>query len=61
LKLKLIEEVTSLAKKYFSDSHSTGLYVLLANIILSLLQDQLVSFGIAAGGIFLIMTLAFRD
>ncbi len=61
LKLRLIEEVTALAKKHFSDAHSTGLYVLLANIILSLLEDQLVSFGIAAVGIFLMMTLAFRD
>ncbi len=61
LKLRLIEEVTALAKKHFPDAHSTGLYVLLANIILSLLEDQLVSFAIAAVGIFLMMTLAFRD
>ncbi len=61
LKLKLIEEVTALAKKYFPDSRSTGLYVLLANIILSLLEDQLVSFAIAALGIFFMMSLALRN
>ncbi|MBL4884587.1 MAG: MMPL family transporter [Planctomycetaceae bacterium] len=61
LKLQLIEEVTTVAQKYFPDAQSTGLYVLLANIILSLLEDQLVSFGIASVGIFLMMSLAFRD
>ena len=61
LKLKMIDSVTALAKKYFPDAHSTGLYVLLANIILSLLEDQLTSFAIAAVGIFLMMTLAFRN
>ncbi len=61
LKLQMIEEVTQTAQKYFPDAKCTGLYVLLANIILSLLSDQVVSFTLAACGIFIGMTIAFRS
>ncbi|HCS54548.1 MMPL family transporter [Rubinisphaera sp.] len=61
LKLQMIDEVTRTAQKYFPEAKCTGLYVLLANIILSLLSDQVVSFTLAACGIFLSMTIAFRS
>jgi len=60
-KLQMIDEVTRVAREYFPDAKTTGLYVLLANIILSLLSDQVVSFSLAAIGIFLCMTIAFRS
>ncbi len=60
-KLQMIDEVNRVAREYFPDAKTTGLYVLLANIILSLLSDQVVSFSLAAIGIFLCMTIAFRS
>lgn len=61
VKLKLIGEVEDISRKYFPDAEATGLYVLLANLISSLLDDQLVSFLLAAGGVSLMMSLAFRS
>lgn len=60
LKLQMIDQVVQTAEQHFDDVRVTGLYVLLANIILSLLGDQLVSFSLAAVGIFLMMSIAFR-
>ena len=60
-KLKLISDVTALTRKEFPESRVTGLFVLLAYLIESLLKDQLVSFAIAAGGIFLLMSFAFHS
>lgn len=40
---------------------ATGLYVLLARLIDNLLEDQLISFAWAAGGIFIMLTIAFRS
>ena len=40
---------------------ATGLYVLLAFLIDNLLKDQLVSFALAATGIVIMMTIAFRS
>ncbi len=60
-KLALIDRVVQVTETHFDDVRVTGLYVLLANIILSLLGDQLVSFSLAAAGIFLMMTIAFRS
>ena len=60
-KLALVDDVTQTARTIFPEAKATGLYVLLANIIKSLLNDQLVSFGIAAIGIALMMTIAFRS
>jgi len=51
----------------FSETHdvgetsASGMFVLMTEIIQSLLQDQLLSFLWATGGIFLCMTLAFRS
>lgn len=60
-KLKLIERVQKTAGETFGEAKCTGLFVLLAHLIESLLDDQLVSFGFAAAGIFLMMSIAFRS
>jgi predicted RND superfamily exporter protein len=68
-KLELIAEVKELAQ-YWADERLaqdfpsarvkvTGLFVLLAHLIQSLLSDQVVSFSIAAAGIGGMMTVAF--
>lgn len=70
-KLELIAEVQQVAQDW-ADEHLkdefpnaevkvTGLFVLLAHLIRSLLGDQLVSFLIAAVGIFGMMTVAFSS
>jgi predicted RND superfamily exporter protein len=60
-KLQLIEDVEELVNEEFSETDATGLYVLLAFLIDSLLRDQLVSFALAATGISLMMMVAFRS
>lgn len=60
-KLQLIHDVQATAQKDFPEAKVTGLFVLLTFLIESLLKDQLVSFAIAAGGIFLFMSFAFRS
>ncbi len=61
IKLKLIEAVETTARKHFPKAQATGLYVLLANLISSLLNDQAVSFSLAAVGVSLTMAIAFRS
>lgn len=61
VKLKLIERVEEVAQGYFPEAKATGLYVLLANLISSLLADQIVSFGLAATGVAITMGIAFRS
>ncbi|MEW4488636.1 MMPL family transporter [Thalassoglobus sp. JC818] len=61
VKLKLIEEVEEVARQYFPDARASGLYVLLANLIKSLLNDQLLSFVIAALGITGTIAFALRS
>lgn len=48
-------------RKQIPTATASGLYVLLANIIVSLLSDQLKSFLVASTGILLCMTVAFRS
>ncbi len=65
-KLRLIAAAQKIASdNLLPDSHvdakATGLFVLLAFLIESLLRDQLVSFVLAAIGIGSMMTLAFRS
>ena len=60
-KLSLIRQVERVAKQEFPEVKVTGLFVLLTFLIESLLSDQLVSFGLAATGIGVMMTLAFRS
>jgi uncharacterized protein len=61
IKLKLIEQVHSAAKKQFPYAKVTGLYVLLANVITSLMDDQLTSFLTSALGIFVCVWIATRN
>lgn len=68
-KLNLIARVEEIAREEFPPGEypgseppkATGLFVLLAHIIESLLSDQLVSFAWATAGIFVMMTVAFRS
>jgi predicted RND superfamily exporter protein len=63
VKLRLIAEVEEITRQHFpdADAEAAGLYVLLANLITSLLGDQLVSFGISGIGICITMAIAFRS
>lgn len=67
-KRELIERVEGIAREEFSELkpgerpvEATGLYVLLTFLIESLLRDQVVSFVLAAIGIVLMVSLAFRS
>lgn len=60
-KIQLIETVDRVAHEEFQDAKTTGLFVLLAYIIESLMRDQVVSLALAAAGIGGMMTLAFRS
>lgn len=60
-KLQLISQVEQTARQVFPEAEATGLFVLLAHLVESLLHDQLVTFGLAAAGIVLVMTIAFRS
>ncbi len=67
-KLELIAAVEQQTKAAFGDlehgefqAEVTGFYVLLANLIHSLLRDQWLCFAIATSGIVLMMTIAFRS
>ncbi|MEX1098187.1 MAG: MMPL family transporter [Planctomycetales bacterium] len=57
----LVEAALRTAREEFPDPKATGPFVLLAELISSLLDDQLASFGIAVSGIGLMMVLAFRS
>jgi hypothetical protein len=61
IKLALIEQVESTARGVFPEARTTGLYVLIARLITSLLGDQVNSFALASLGIVAAMTLAFRN
>ena len=60
-KLQLIENVETVARQTFPEAQATGLFVLLAHLIESLLSDQLVSFIIAAIGVAVVVAIAFRS
>ncbi|MEX0718477.1 MAG: MMPL family transporter [Planctomycetaceae bacterium] len=57
----LIAAVRETAREEFPDAKTTGPFVLLAELISSLLDDQLASFAIAVAGIGLMMMIAFRS
>ena len=61
IKLQLIDDVEAITREVFPDATATGLYVLLANLISSLLSDQMLSFFIAVLGIVLTMSFALRS
>lgn len=66
-KKQLIEEVQRLAQAAFPAKGTspaaevTGFFVLLTNLIDSLLADQWLTFGLASGGIFLMLIFALRS
>lgn len=60
-KLELIRNVEATAREIFPDARATGLYVLLANLIKTILGDQLVSAVIAAAGIVGCVWIEFRS
>jgi predicted RND superfamily exporter protein len=59
VKLALIEKVQEVTRRTFPDAEVTGLYVLLANLIQSLLRDQLVSFGLSVALIIVCVWIPF--
>ena len=60
-KLALIEEVTSAAQNVYPEARPTGLFILLANLVGSILRDQWVSFLVAGAGIWLAISIAYRS
>ena len=61
VKLELIRQAEETTRKYFPEGQATGLYVLLANLISSLMADQLESAFISVAGITLCVWLAYRS
>lgn len=59
-KLALIDEVRATSRRHFPEAEVTGLYVLLANLIQSLLRDQLTSFALSMILIVACVWAAFR-
>jgi predicted RND superfamily exporter protein len=66
-KLRLIERVEAICDEEFPSSSQnegpvvTGFYVLLANLVTSVLHDQWTTFGLALAGIGIMLCLAFRS
>jgi predicted RND superfamily exporter protein len=56
----LIEDVTRISREEFAEAEVTGFFVLLTNLIDSVVRDQWTTFGVALAGIGLTMLLAFR-
>jgi predicted RND superfamily exporter protein len=60
-KRRLIEEVTRIAREEFPDAEVTGFFVLLTNLIDSVVRDQWTTFAVALAGIGITMLFAFRN
>lgn len=60
VKLELIRRVEEVSRRSFPEARVTGLYVLLANLIQSLLRDQLTSFGLSLVLVVVCVWVAFR-
>jgi predicted RND superfamily exporter protein len=58
-KSRLIDEVTRISREEFQGAEVTGFFVLLTNLIGSVIRDQWLAFGVALTGIGLTMLLAF--
>lgn len=58
-KIKVIDEVSAVTEDVFPKAEVTGYYVLLTNLIESLLGDQWKTFGVAAIAILAMMAIAF--
>lgn len=61
VKLRLIDDVTRLARRHFPEARTTGLYVLLANLISSIQRDQFISSILSAMGVFGCIALMHRS
>jgi predicted RND superfamily exporter protein len=59
-KTHLIENVTRIVREEFPEAQVTGFFVLLTNLILSILRDQWLAFLVSTAGISACMLLAFR-
>ena len=60
-KRELIEQVKRISREEFPEAEVTGFFVLLTNLISSIIRDQWRTFGLAMGGIGLTMLIAFRQ
>ncbi|MCG8450671.1 MAG: MMPL family transporter, partial [Pirellulales bacterium] len=60
-KTRMIRQVQNIATEAFPAAQVTGYYVLLNQLIESLLRDQWTTFGVAAAAILLMMIVAFRS
>ncbi|TWU28117.1 efflux RND transporter permease subunit [Bythopirellula polymerisocia] len=60
-KAELIAQVRKVTAEEFPQAQATGFYVLLTQLIESLLRDQWTTFAAATVGIFVVMVLAFRS
>ena len=60
-KQRLIDAVTSAARREFPEANITGLFVLLTHLIDSLLHDQWVELLVAGAGLMAMMMLAYRS
>ncbi len=60
-KSQIIEEVTRISQEEFPQAQATGFFVLLTQLINSIVRDQWVTFSIAIVGIGIMMLVAFRS
>ena len=60
-KFELIERLEGIADSHFDDTQVTGYFVLLSQLIDSVLRDQWKAFATAVMGIGILMYIAFRD
>jgi predicted RND superfamily exporter protein len=59
-KRRLIDEVTRISREEFPEAEVTGFFVLLTNLIDSIVRDQWNTFAVALAGIGITMLIAFR-
>ncbi|MEM7453719.1 MAG: MMPL family transporter [Planctomycetota bacterium] len=60
-KVELIEQIESTSQEKFDSAKIAGYFVLLANVVQSLLADQWTTFALSIIAIFVIMSVAFRS
>lgn len=60
-KREIIARAETIAREEFPEAKASGLYVLLVFLVESLLRDQVTSFALAAIGVLLVMSIAFRS
>lgn len=60
-KQRLIAQIERISREEFPQAEVTGFFVLLTNLVDSILRDQWLTFGVALAGIGLTMLLAFRS